>query len=406
MSPHNILVNSKGAAKLIDFGIAKARSRAGGDTNSGRIERKIQYMAPEQALGRPVDRRADVWAVGVILYYYLTGKPPYEADNQLATLHLLGSGRPPVPLPPTVHRSIAHVVRKALAHAPENRYPTADALRAAIEKAMVEAWVETAPTDVAAFTAVYLAQRASKRHRAVELALAAAAERRRVEELLKPGADGATSAPPPRSKLECRRPITRAVGSRPEPSSRRSSPSAASGERDLSLLPPTTGATIGSASFDAPKQPAREWGSRLLLSVAGAGCAALAVAWFAIAVSHSASPRTVQATAPPVHAPETRDDVVPQAPQTAAAETNPPPAPPAASVSARPAHAEALEAVPLVAAPGGGGRVGSQAPQTSVVHSRFESTGAHAAPLSAPPPTPPAAPAKAKPKPATVDDGF
>ena len=52
VSPHNILVNSRGIAKLIDFGIAKARSRAGGETNSGVLKGKIQYMAPEQALGR------------------------------------------------------------------------------------------------------------------------------------------------------------------------------------------------------------------------------------------------------------------------------------------------------------------------------------------------------------------
>src|SRR3984957_2773548 len=120
VSPHNILVSSRGIAKLIDFGIAKARSRVGNDTNSGVLKGKIQYMAPEQALGRPVDRRADVWAIGAILYHLLSGRPAYEGDNQLATLHLLGSGRPPVPLPDSVHPSIRAVVRTALAHAPEN----------------------------------------------------------------------------------------------------------------------------------------------------------------------------------------------------------------------------------------------------------------------------------------------
>ena len=64
ISPHNILVSTKGVAKVIDFGIAKARDRMAGETNAGVLKGKIQYMAPEQALGRKVDRRADFWAVG------------------------------------------------------------------------------------------------------------------------------------------------------------------------------------------------------------------------------------------------------------------------------------------------------------------------------------------------------
>ena len=195
VSPHNILISTKGIAKLIDFGIAKARSRVGSDTNSGVLKGKIQYMAPEQALGRAVDRRADVWAVGVILYYLLTGKPPYEAENQLATLHLLASGRPPLPLPLTVHGAISTVVRKALAYSPDNRFQTAAELREALEKAMVDAKVPTTQADVAAFTAKHLAERAEKRRQAIDLALAAAAERRRVEELLQPTSeDGLTPA--------------------------------------------------------------------------------------------------------------------------------------------------------------------------------------------------------------------
>jgi len=192
VSPHNVLVSTKGIAKLIDFGIAKARSRVGTDTNSGVLKGKIQYMAPEQALGRPVDRRADVWAVGAIIYHLLAGKPPYEGDNQLATLHLLGSGRPPVPLPPSVHPSIAGVVRKALAHAPEGRYETAAELREAIEDAMIEAMVPTTVADVAAFSSEHLADRAERRRQAVDIALAAAAERRRVEDLLRPMGDRAS----------------------------------------------------------------------------------------------------------------------------------------------------------------------------------------------------------------------
>ena len=94
----------------------------GAETSSGVLKGKIQYMAPEQALGQRLDRRADIWAVGAILYTLLTGKPPFEGENPLATLHLLGSGRPPMPLPSSVHPAISTIVRRALSFAADHRY--------------------------------------------------------------------------------------------------------------------------------------------------------------------------------------------------------------------------------------------------------------------------------------------
>jgi serine/threonine-protein kinase len=180
VSPHNILVSTRGAAKLIDFGIATARSRAGAETSSGVLKGKIQYMAPEQALGQRLDRRADLWAVGAILYTLLTGKPPFDGENPLATLHLLGSGRPPMPLPSSVHPAISAIVRRALSFAPDHRYATAADLREAIERAMIAAQCSTSTADVAAFAHMHLADRIDKRRAAIEAALAAAAERERL----------------------------------------------------------------------------------------------------------------------------------------------------------------------------------------------------------------------------------
>jgi serine/threonine protein kinase len=230
VSPHNILVSTKGIAKLIDFGIAKARSRVGTDTNSGVLKGKIQYMAPEQALGRPVDRRADVWAIGAILYHLIAGKPPYEGDNQLATLHLLGSGRPPVPLPPGVHPAISAIVRKALAHAPEGRYDTAAELRDALEDAIVQAKVTTSPADVAAFSALHMSERADRRRQAIDIALAAAAERHRVEDLLRPTSE--------RSSVTSATPV--------------------SGARHL--VPPSSGALVPAEGMTLPDIPAAKGG--------------------------------------------------------------------------------------------------------------------------------------------------
>ncbi len=186
VSPQNILVTDKGVSKLIDFGIAKARDRVAGETSSGLLKGKIQYMAPEQAIGGALDRRADVWAIGAILYHLLSGKPPYDADNQLATLRLLTSGRPPLPLPGTVDPAVATVVRKALAFKPENRYDTALDLHKALEAAMASAALMTSTADVGAFVSEHLYSRSADRRRAIDLALSAAAERERVNVLLEP----------------------------------------------------------------------------------------------------------------------------------------------------------------------------------------------------------------------------
>jgi serine/threonine-protein kinase len=186
VSPQNILVTDKGVSKLIDFGIAKARDRVAGETSSGLLKGKIQYMAPEQAIGGALDRRADVWAIGAILYHLLAGKPPYDADNQMATLRLLTSGRPPLPLPNGVHPAVTAVVRKALAFKPENRFDTALQMHKALEAAMVTAGLATSTADVGMFVSEHLHSRSADRRRAIDIALAAAAERERVNLMLEP----------------------------------------------------------------------------------------------------------------------------------------------------------------------------------------------------------------------------
>jgi serine/threonine-protein kinase len=185
VSPHNILVSSRGEAKLIDFGIAKARDRAIGDTNAGTLKGKVHYMAPEQALGEAVDRRADIWAVGAVLYHGLSGRPPFLGENDLATLHMLASRKAPAPLPMKVPLVIGNIVKRALSDDREKRFATAEEMQAALEQAMVTCRMATTEADVAAFVAQHLADRIAKRREAVDLALAAAEERARVQELLK-----------------------------------------------------------------------------------------------------------------------------------------------------------------------------------------------------------------------------
>ncbi|HZX42028.1 MAG TPA: serine/threonine-protein kinase, partial [Myxococcaceae bacterium] len=80
VSPDNILIGRSGAVKLVDFGIAKARGQ-NHHTQAGTVKGKVAYMAPEQLRGEPLDRRVDLYALGVVLYELCTGRMPFEASS-------------------------------------------------------------------------------------------------------------------------------------------------------------------------------------------------------------------------------------------------------------------------------------------------------------------------------------
>ncbi|MDP9036685.1 MAG: serine/threonine protein kinase [Myxococcota bacterium] len=194
VSPPNVLINEKGVAKVIDFGIAKTHVHLGEDTDSGLLKGKIGYMAPEQALGLAVDRRTDVWAVGAVLYNLLTGKPPHEGVNRLQSLQMVTSGQPPAPLPSDVHPAIAEIARIALSPSAGDRYSTAAQMAEALENAMRASRSTATLADVAAFSARHLSDRAERRRRAIALALTGAVERRRAEDVRHAASDQTPSA--------------------------------------------------------------------------------------------------------------------------------------------------------------------------------------------------------------------
>lgn len=133
VSPHNIFVTYDGQVKLVDFGIAKARSSSG-DTEVGVLKGKIAYMAPEQILGGPMDRRADIFAMGVVLWELLAGRRLMLRDTNGATMHRIVSEPigPPSQESPSIDPALDAIAMKALARDPAARFQTADAMREAL----------------------------------------------------------------------------------------------------------------------------------------------------------------------------------------------------------------------------------------------------------------------------------
>jgi serine/threonine-protein kinase len=133
ISPHNLFLTFDGVCKVVDFGIARARDRVH-DTTTGTVKGKFAYMAPEQLNGQAVDRRADVWSMGVVLFELLTGRRLFrrESDGATATAVLHSSLVKPSHFRPEISPALDAVVLKALERDPDRRYATARELGRAL----------------------------------------------------------------------------------------------------------------------------------------------------------------------------------------------------------------------------------------------------------------------------------
>lgn len=141
VSPQNLLVGADGIARITDFGVARAASRLNA-TRAGQLKGKIAYMAPEQALGGDeLDRRADVFASGVVLWEGLAQRRLFKAETEAATLaRVLNEAIPPLQeVAPHVPESIANVVSRALDRDLTRRYATCAEFADALEQAAVAA---------------------------------------------------------------------------------------------------------------------------------------------------------------------------------------------------------------------------------------------------------------------------
>ncbi|MFN0246265.1 MAG: protein kinase domain-containing protein [Kofleriaceae bacterium] len=134
VSPSNIMIGYDGSVKLLDFGIAKATARSI-ETQSGIIKGKFAYMAPEQCRGRDVDRRSDVFSLGIILYEISTQHRCFRADSDFDTMHRIVTGDVvrPTRLVQGYPQALEAIVMKALAVDANQRYQSAGLLLEAIE---------------------------------------------------------------------------------------------------------------------------------------------------------------------------------------------------------------------------------------------------------------------------------
>ena len=133
IKPHNVIVDDEGRAKVTDFGIARAG--ASDMTETGSIMGTAQYLSPEQAQGHPVDARADLYSIGVVLYELLTGRVPFDAESAV-TIALKQVSEEPVPpseFNPAVSDQLEDVVMRALQKDPAYRFADAEEFIVALE---------------------------------------------------------------------------------------------------------------------------------------------------------------------------------------------------------------------------------------------------------------------------------
>jgi len=153
VSPQNVLISQEGDIKLCDFGIAKAASKAS-HTQAGALKGKLQYMSPEQAWGRHIDKRSDIFALSTVLFEMLTGRKLFTGDNELSILEQVREARVATPseINDEVTPEIDRIVQKALEKDAAGRYQTAGEMARDLDAVLYS----FKPTPTSADLAIYM----------------------------------------------------------------------------------------------------------------------------------------------------------------------------------------------------------------------------------------------------------
>lgn len=175
VSPQNILISSNGQVKITDFGVAKARGQVHAATQTGEVKGKLSYMAPEQVTTRDVDRRADVFALGCVLYETTLGVRPFHGDDALSTLYQLLEQpiKPPSSVWADYPPGLERIVLKALERDADLRYQTTEEMGRALQMWLAAERAMVADSDIAHLVATALGARVAERQHSVEAALIA-----------------------------------------------------------------------------------------------------------------------------------------------------------------------------------------------------------------------------------------
>jgi len=158
VSPQNVLVGVDGIARITDFGVARAASRLTA-TRVGQLKGKIAYMAPEQAAGEEaIDRRADVFAAGIVVWEELAAKRLFKAENEAATLSRVMTEvvTPLTSIVPTLSTALSNVVLRALDRLPDQRFASCAQFADALEAAATGKESIATPRELAAYVSEVL----------------------------------------------------------------------------------------------------------------------------------------------------------------------------------------------------------------------------------------------------------
>lgn len=200
VNPANVFITREGEPKLIDFGLAKARDRIA-STAIGVVKGKLAYLAPEQTMGHPADRRSDVFALGVTLWELSLDRRLFLDESDVETVRRVREAEAPDPttLDPAYPRALADAVRRALARDPAARWQTAAQLRDALDGYLAAAGRTVTSADVRAAVHDLFANETPAPWERIADESAAEQERTRIwsERKEPPPGVGAGGSPPP-----------------------------------------------------------------------------------------------------------------------------------------------------------------------------------------------------------------
>lgn len=151
VSPQNILISYEGEVKIVDFGIAKAAMNIS-HTMAGILKGKIAYMSPEQALGKPIDFRTDIFSTGIVLHEALTQEKLFTGESQFEVLKKIRSTRlDESKIPESIPQPLKAVLAKALSYYPKDRYQSAGDMQIDLTRFLYQSYIDFSPQKLAAF---------------------------------------------------------------------------------------------------------------------------------------------------------------------------------------------------------------------------------------------------------------